>query len=271
MICISVVIPAKNEEGNIEVLVAEIRAAIEGRFTYEIIYIDDGSTDCTLAILRRLQKDFRNLKVWAHRASAGKSWAVSNGVQLASYPIIATLDADCQNDPADIPAMVEKLIELNMNDSEAPSRTPADLSLFDSSGKTALISGYRKNRMDTWVKRVSSRVANGFRGWILKDRTPDTGCGLKVFYRDVFLRLPYFDHMHRFLPALVQRLGYETSVYEVNDRPRHTGTSKYGFHDRLWTGIVDLLGVMWLRRRCKTAELLGENGKKLPEKTSGLG
>ncbi len=258
MICVSVVIPAKNEEGNIAGLVGEIRLALDGRFTYEIIYINDGSTDQTLETIHRLQQDQPELKVWSHKSSAGQSRAVWHGVQFAQYDIIATLDADGQNDPADIPAMVEKLVQLN-----APGADGADgayrPSLFDAPGKTALIAGYRKNRKDTWLKRVSSRVANGFRGWILKDKTPDTGCGLKVFYRDVFLRLPYFDHMHRFLPALVNRLGYAISVHEVHHRPRHAGISKYGLHDRLWVGLVDLLGVMWLQRRCKAARLLQNN------------
>lgn len=261
MICVSVVIPAKNEEANIEGLVAEIRAALEGRFTYEIVYIDDGSTDRTQAILRNLQTTLTNLKVWSHRASAGQSRALFHGVHLASHPIIATLDADLQNDPADIPAMIEKLVGLNSNNSGNSANSDVESSLFDLPGKTVLIAGYRKRRKDTRVKRLSSRIANGFRGWVLKDRTPDTGCGLKVFYRDVFLRLPYFDHMHRFLPALVQRIGYEVAIQEVNHRPRHAGISKYGLHDRLWVGIVDLLGVMWLQRRCRTAELIQDNRK----------
>jgi dolichol-phosphate mannosyltransferase len=252
---VSVVIPAKNEEDNIADLVAEIRTALEGRFRYEIIYIDDGSTDRTPEVLSRLQPECPYLKVWTHKACAGQSRAISHGVELASYPVIVTLDADGQNDPADIPAMIEKLIRLNVTGSKsaAESREP---SIFDPPGITALIAGYRKNRKDTWVKRMSSRIANGFRSRVLKDRTPDTGCGLKVFYRSVFLRLPYFDHMHRFLPALVQRLGYGVSVHEVNHRPRHAGSSKYGLHDRLWVGIVDLLGVMWLQRRCRSVRLL---------------
>ena len=256
MISISVVVPAKNEEDNVQGLVAEILAALNGRYVYEIIYINDGSTDGTLAVIHQLQRECPNLKVWTHKNSAGQSRAVYHGVQLALYPIIATLDADGQNDPADIPAMVEKLIQLNTSNSQKDPGSHAGPSLFDPPGKTALIAGYRKNRKDTRIKRISSRIANGFRGRVLKDRTPDTGCGLKVFYRDVFLRLPYFDHMHRFLPALVQRLGHGVSVHVVNHRPRQAGTSKYGLHDRLWVGIVDLLGVMWLQRRCRAVELL---------------
>lgn len=261
MTCVSVVIPAKNEEDNIEGLVSEIRAALEGRFTYEIVFIDDGSTDRTPAVIRRLRSNCPNLKVWTHRSGAGQSRAVFHGVLLASFPIIATLDADGQNDPADIPAMVAKLVGLNTDDSKSASVVHTLPSAFEPPGETVMIAGYRKNRKDNRVKRMSSRIANGFRGWILKDRTPDTGCGLKVFYRDVFLRLPYFDNMHRFLPALVQRLGFEVSVHEVHHRPRRAGTSKYGLHDRLWVGIVDLVGVMWLLRRCKKVELLQDSEK----------
>jgi dolichol-phosphate mannosyltransferase len=259
MICVSIVIPAKNEEENITSLVEEIRASLEGRFTYEIIYINDGSTDATLSVLKQLQSDGSNLRVWSHRASAGQSRAVYHGVHLARHPIIATLDADGQNAPSDIPAMVEKLVLLN---TPALDKRPAchpSPTIFDAPGKTALIAGYRKHRKDTRVKRVSSKIANKFRGWALKDQTPDTGCGLKVFYREVFLRLPYFDHMHRFLPALVRRIGYNVSVHEVTHRSRRAGVSKYGLHDRLWVGIIDILGVIWLRRRIKPVELLEES------------
>lgn len=261
MISISVVIPAKNEADNIQGLVEEIHAALSGRFVYEIIYVNDGSTDETLATIQKLQPDYPGLKVWSHQTSAGQSRAVSHGVQLASHPIIATLDADGQNDPADIPAMVEKLMGPSATDARNASQFQP--SLFDPPGKTVLVAGYRKNRKDTRIKRISSRIANAFRGRVLRDRTPDTGCGLKVFYRDVFLRLPYFDHMHRFLPALVQRLGYQVSVHVVNHRPRQAGISKYGLHDRLWVGIVDMLGVMWLQRRCRAAALLQDHRKGL--------
>jgi len=261
MIYVSIVIPAKNEEDNIAKLIAEVRASLEGRFTYEIIYIDDGSTDRTREVLHELQNDCPNLKVWSHRTSAGQSRAIYHGIHLASYPIIATLDADGQNDPADIPAMVEKLVGLNTDDSQASAGSHVEPSLFDPPGKTALIAGYRKNRKDTWMKKISSRIANGFRSRILKDRTPDTGCGLKVFYRDVFLRLPYFDHLHRFLPALVQRIGYTVSIHEVAHRPRNAGTSKYGLHDRLWAGLVDIMGVMWLQKRCRPVTLLKDSKK----------
>jgi dolichol-phosphate mannosyltransferase len=259
MISVSVVIPAKNEEGNVAGLVGEIRASLEDRFTCEIIYINDGSTDRTLSVLERLRQDCPYLRVWSHQASAGQSRAVYHGVRLARYPIIATLDADGQNDPSDIPAMVDKLVRLNtagLTEGRASYVLP---SIFDEPGRTALIAGHRKHRKDTWIKRISSKIANGFRGWVLKDRTPDTGCGLKVFYREAFLRLPYFDHMHRFIPALMRRIGYSVSVHEVNHRPRQAGVSKYGLHDRLWVGIVDILGVIWLQRRCRAVQLLRGN------------
>jgi dolichol-phosphate mannosyltransferase len=259
MVRVSIVIPIKNEEESIASLVKEIRETMEGRFTFEIICINDGSTDATLSVLGKLQSDCPHLKVWSHQTSSGQSRAVYHGVHLARHPIIATLDADGQNVPADIPAMVEKLLLL---DTPAPMILPAyrlPPTIFDTPGKTALIAGYRKYRNDTWVKRVSSKIANKFRGWALRDRTPDTGCGLKVFYREVFLRLPYFDHMHRFLPALVRRIGYGIAVHEVKHRPRRAGNSKYGLHDRLWAGIIDTLGVIWLQRRCKPVEIVEES------------
>jgi dolichol-phosphate mannosyltransferase len=258
MICVSIVIPAKNEEDNIDSLVKEIRESLEGRFTFEIIYINDGSTDATLSVLGQLQSDCSNLRVYSHHTGAGQSRAIYHGVHLARHPIIATLDADGQNTPSDIPAMVEKLVQLN---TLATAKMPVShrlTSIFNAPGKTALIAGYRKNRRDTWVKRISSKIANNFREWALKDQTPDTGCGLKVFYREVFLRLPYFDHMHRFLPALVRRIGYSVSVHEVTHRPRRAGVSKYGLHDRLWVGVIDILGVIWLQKRYKPVGLVEE-------------
>jgi len=255
MISVSVVVPAKNEEGNIETLVNEIRRALEETCIFEIIYINDGSTDGTLNKLLSIQKEFPDLKVWSHTKSAGQSRAVAHGVRLARYPIIATLDADGQNDPADIPAMLKLLV----NASEHSENATEDTSIFDRPGRIGLVAGNRTVRKDTWLKRVSSRGANAFRARILKDHTPDTGCGLKVFYRNLFLRLPFFDHMHRYLPALVQRQGYRILVHTVRHRERHAGTSKYGFHNRLWVGIVDIFGVMWLQRRCKNTEVIDEN------------
>ena len=173
-----------------------------------------------------------------HRKACGQSTAVRTGVKSARAPVIATLDGDGQNDPADIPALLEALA------GAAPDT------------RLRMVAGYRKRRRDTWIKRISSRVANAVRSRLLGDATPDTGCGLKVFYRDTFLELPYFDHMHRFLPALVQRAGWEVTSVEVNHRHRERGSSKYGTLDRLVAGIDDLLGVMWLKRRSRVPEIV---------------
>jgi dolichol-phosphate mannosyltransferase len=230
---LSLVIPVHNEADNILPLIGEIRAALDGSLEYEIIYVDDGSTDETLERLAEAGRDFPRLRVIRHRESCGQSTAVLTGVRAALAPWVATLDGDGQNDPADVPKLFAAL--------QAPDR-PADLQL---------VGGYRRKRRDTWVKRISSRIANRIRAWMLKDATPDTGCGLKVFSREVFLALPYFDHMHRFLPALVQRAGGQVLSVEVHHRHRERGVSKYGTWNRLWVGIVDLFGVMWLQRRSR--------------------
>lgn len=221
--------PVKNEADNIAPLVAEIRAALDGRMEYEVIYVDDGSTDDTPSRLSALTRDCPQLRVVRHAQSCGQSTAVLTGVRNATYAWVVTLDGDGQNDPADIPAMLAKA----------------------GHGAVQLVCGYRRNRRDTWMKRMSSRIANGVRSRLLHDDTPDTGCGLKLFPRELFLALPYFDHMHRFLPALVQRTGGLVVSVEVNHRPRERGKSNYGVHNRLWVGIVDLFGVMWLLRRAK--------------------
>jgi dolichol-phosphate mannosyltransferase len=233
---LSVVIPVRNEAENIAPLVAEIRAALDGRLDYEIVYVDDGSRDGTAAALAALAAAFPRLRVIRHDASYGQSAAVRTGVKAARAPWIATLDGDGQNDPADIPALW------------AMTRQGTDAGL--------LIAGHRQKRRDSWVKRVSSRIANRVRARLLGDATPDTGCGLKLFPRELFLDLPFFDHMHRFLPALVQRQGGRTVSVPVNHRPRERGTSNYGTLDRLAVGITDLLGVLWLQRRAKIPRLL---------------
>jgi dolichol-phosphate mannosyltransferase len=230
---LSVVIPVRNEAGNIAPLIAEIRAALDGRVDYELIYVDDGSGDDTPARLAEAARAFARLRVIRHRRSCGQSTAIHSGIRAARAEWIATLDGDGQNDPADIPRLLAVLLD--------PAR-PARLEL---------IAGWRRRRRDTWLKRLSSRIANGVRGRLLGDRTPDTGCGLKLIRREAFLALPYFDHMHRFLPALIQRHGGATVSVEVNHRPRQRGRSNYGLHNRLWVGIVDLLGVLWLQRRSK--------------------
>lgn len=237
---LSVVVPVKNEAENIEPLVREIVAASASLTDYEIVYVDDGSTDATLSELKRLAAELPRLRIVRHQASCGQSTAVTSGVLAARFAWIATLDGDGQNDPADIPKLLARLRAAGPDDN------------------LHMLAGWRANRRDTWLRRMSSRVANGVRSGLLKDATPDTGCGLKVFSRDTFLRLPYFDHMHRFLPALVQRHGGRVESVVVNHRPRERGTSKYGLHNRLWVGIVDLFGVMWLIRRARRPVILGD-------------
>lgn len=230
---LSVVIPVRNEQENIAPLIAEIRAALEGVADYEVIYVNDGSTDASAARLVAMQREFPRLRVLTHVQSCGQSAALLTGIRAARGDWIATLDGDGQNDPADIP----KLLALRRN-----LQQPKNIQL---------IAGYRKQRKDTWLKRLSSRIANGIRSRLLGDATPDTGCGLKLIWRAAYLALPFFDHMHRFLPALIQRNGGVTVSVEVNHRPRTRGKSNYGLHNRLWVGIVDLIGVMWLQRRMK--------------------
>jgi dolichol-phosphate mannosyltransferase len=234
---LSVVIPVHNEEGNVEPLITEIRAVLDGRFDYEIVYVDDGSSDQTLERLLAAAKSGRRLRVLHHKVCCGQSTALLTGVRASSGAIIATLDGDGQNDPADIPKLYSAL------------------TAGEASSRLSLVAGYRAKRQDTPWRRFSSKIANAVRGFLLGDRTPDTGCGLKVFPRDVFLRLPYFDHMHRFLPALVQRGGGAVISVEVNHRPRLRGVSKYGTWHRLWVGIIDLGGVMWLQRRARVPDV----------------
>jgi dolichol-phosphate mannosyltransferase len=235
---LSVVVPVHNEAGNVSPLLAEIHAALEGQYDFEVVCVDDGSRDGTAAELAAARAVHRRLRVVTHRRACGQSTALRTGIRAARAPWIATLDGDGQNDPADIPRLM------------AAMTTAAPAS------RLRMVAGYRKRRQDSWLKRVSSRIANGVRGSLLGDATPDTGCGLKVFRRETFLDLPYFDHMHRFLPALVQRAGWTVTSVEVNHRHRERGKSKYGTLDRLAAGIVDLLGVMWLKRRSRLPEIV---------------
>lgn len=230
---LSVVIPIKNEADNIQPLLQEIHAALEEHYDYEVIYVDDGSDDASLRVLGGMTRRYPRLRVLQHAQSCGQSTAVRSGVQAARAPWIATLDGDGQNDPADIPKLMAVIV--------APDCDP----------RLKLVAGWRRARHDTWVKRLSSIIANRVRRALLRDKTPDTGCGLKLFEREMFLALPYFDHMHRFLPALVLREGGEVCSVEVQHRHRELGVSKYGIHNRLWVGIVDLFGVSWLQRRVK--------------------
>jgi dolichol-phosphate mannosyltransferase len=230
---LSVVIPVKNEQDNILPLLGEIYAALEGRYDYEVLYVDDGSNDASPRVLEQGRAQYPRLRVLRHAASCGQSTAVRTGVRAARAGWIATLDGDGQNDPADIPRLMAVI--------RAPDCAP-DLKL---------IAGWRKKRRDTRLKRISSKIANAVRRGLLRDSTPDTGCGLKLFQRELFLELPYFDHMHRFLPALVLRAGGRVQSIEVHHRPRARGVSKYGLHNRLWVGIVDLFGMAWLQRRAR--------------------
>ncbi len=234
---LSVVVPVFNEQENLKPLIDEIHAALDEQLDFEIIYVNDGSTDETLATLKALCEQDERLRVLSHAVSCGQSTAVRTGVKAARASWIATLDGDGQNDPADIMSLYTLVQQEN--------RDP-DL---------CMIAGWRKKRQDSRLKKFSSRLANGVRARVLKDDTPDTGCGLKLFSREIFLELPYFDHMHRFLPALVLRAGKKVQSVEVNHRPRNRGVSKYGVHNRLWTGIVDMLGVLWLQRRGKRPEI----------------
>jgi dolichol-phosphate mannosyltransferase len=243
---LSVVIPVKDEAANVAPLVAELRAALDGLLAYEILYVDDGSEDGTAAEVARLQAEAPHLRLLRHMRNYGQSAAIRSGVRAARAAWIATLDGDGQNDPADIP----KLWRMGLTAPDAPS---------------LLIAGYRENRQDSWAKRFASQIANRVRRRILGDDTPDTGCGLKLFPRALFLDLPYFDHMHRFLPALVLREGGIVRSIRVNHRPRRRGVSKYGVFDRLGVGVVDLLGVIWLKRRAARPRLLDET---LPDSTT---
>ena len=226
---LSVVVPVHDEQDNIGPLIEEIRVALDGMTGgYEIVVVDDGSRDGTAEELRKLARP--GLVVVRHRTNCGQSAALFSGVRMARGAWIATLDGDGQNDPAEIPRLWRFLGETGDPDLK-------------------MVAGHRKRRRDTWIKRASSRVANRVRGWLLGDRTPDTGCGLKLFERDAFLRMPHFDHFHRFLPALMQQQGGRVTSVEVTHRERRSGRSHYGLNNRLWVGIVDLVGVLWLKRR----------------------
>ncbi|SNT07969.1 dolichol-phosphate mannosyltransferase [Tardiphaga sp. OK246] len=235
---VSIVVPVRNEQDNVAPLIAEITTALDGRWPYEIIYVNDGSTDATPARLAELMQTRANLRRIDHAASSGQSAAVRTGVRNARGAIVATLDGDGQNNPAFLPNLI--------------------LAIQDGGGRVGLAAGQRVGRKDTGFKKAQSKIANAVRNAILKDGTRDTGCGLKAFRRDVFLSMPYFDGLHRFLPALVRREGFDIAYVDVTDRPRHSGVSNYGFFDRLWIGIMDLAGVWWLIRRKRTTPVATE-------------
>ena len=235
---VSVVVPVRNEAGNIEPLVTEIARALTPSGPFEIVYVNDGSTDGTGAELARLSATRPWLREIRHAESCGQSAAVRSGVRAAHAPVIITLDGDGQNDPAFMPAFIAKLAEAG----------PA----------CGLVQGQRIGRKDTGFKRFQSRIANKVRAAVLNDGTRDTGCGFKCFPREAYLALPYFDALHRFLPALIRREGLAIAYVDVIDRPRLTGVSNYGFFDRLWVGIVDLAGVRWLIKRRKRVPVARE-------------
>jgi dolichol-phosphate mannosyltransferase len=230
---ISVAVPVKNEADNIEPLVREILAALRGRAGFEIVYVDDGSSDATAATLTALRGVVPELRVIQHDRSCGQSQALRTAITAAKGALIVTIDGDGQNDPADIPALIDTF--------RGESNTEA----------LGLVAGQRRKRQDNFSKRLASRLANAIRARALKDDTKDTGCGLKLIPRAVYLRLPYFDHMHRFLPALVKREGLKVAFVSVNHRPRQHGKSNYGNLDRALVSIRDLMGVMWLIGRCR--------------------
>jgi len=228
---VSVVVPVFNERDNIPTLVGEIVAALRGVVPFEIVYVDDRSKDDSWDVLQAQMRSVPELRALRHRKQSGQSTAIRTGVKHARGAWIATLDGDGQNDPADIPKLLE-------------ARESADRGI-------RLFAGWRVNRRDSGSKRWASKWANAIRARMLRDETPDTGCGIKLFEREAFLDLPYFDHMHRYLPALMQRAGWKTVSVPVNHRPRSTGVSKYNNLNRALVGLRDLRGVSWLIVRSK--------------------
>lgn len=229
---LTIVVPVKDEENNILSLISEIHSVLEGKILFELIYIDDCSTDSTPLLLEKAKKFYPRLKVIRHKIGYGQSQAIITGIKAAKAAWIATLDGDGQNDPADILVLFSCLQNIK-----------------NKAAAWSMLVGNRVIRRDIWIKRVGSRFANHLRSAILKDNTPDTGCGLKVFSRAVFLEFPHFDHMHRYLPALMLLSGGQVISHVVNHRPRSGGCSHYGTLDRLWVGFFDLLGILWLQRR----------------------
>jgi dolichol-phosphate mannosyltransferase len=228
---ISVVIPVCNEAENVGPLAQEIATALQGR-AFEVLFVDDGSTDATASAVQAVRNSIPQVRLLRHSFRSGQSAAVTSGVRHARADWVGTLDGDGQNDPADLPKLLAARLKAEN----------ADVALFQ---------GHRTTRKDTGFRKLQSRIANGVRSKMLGDGTPDTGCGIKLLHRLTYLELPKFDHMHRFLPALFQRAGAKVISVPVNHRARSRGTSKYGMLDRLWVGIVDIFGVLWLRKRYK--------------------
>lgn len=229
---LSLVIPARDEQENIANLLTEAFGVMRDYAGFEVVLVDDGSSDQTLnTALQAAQALGGHLVAVRHTRSIGQSGALATGIRHASGDLIVTMDGDGQNDPTDIPALLQKANTIQASD--------------------FCIAGYRKNRKDNAWKRFQSRLANRVRDALLHDGVPDTGCGLKLFPRSTFLKLPWFDHGHRFIPALVRSIGGEITIVEVSHRPRTAGTSKYNAWNRTWAGILDLFGVLWLLHRTR--------------------
>lgn len=234
MVEVSIVIPAKNEAENIPALLDGIAAAFADGPEHEVIVVDDGSTDAMPELVRARMAEQQNLRLVRHDVSGGQSAAVHSGVLAARGEFVCTLDGDGQNPPEELPKLIAPL-------------------LADRAGVIGIVAGQRVGRQDTWSKKLASRLANAIRARALKDGTRDTGCGLKAFRRDAFLRLPFFNHMHRYLPALFARDGWQVAHVDVSHRPREAGRSNYNNLQRGFVGAIDLVGVMWLLRRRKRA------------------
>lgn len=232
-VALSVVVPVRDESENVVPLAREIAAAVADETSVEILFVDDGSTDSTAHALKALKSDLPQLRVIQHGRNAGQSRAIRTGVRAARGELVVVLDGDGQNNPADIPKLLAEF-------------------RADSSGRVGLVQGQRMQRRDSAQKRVASRLANRIRRRLLNDGARDVGCGLKGFRREAFLALPYFDHMHRYMVALMLREGYEVRFVDVDHRPRLSGRSKYGIWDRFMAGLYDLIGVRWLQRRFRS-------------------
>ncbi|MCB4769469.1 glycosyltransferase family 2 protein [Ancylobacter sp. Lp-2] len=242
---VSVVIPAYNEAGNIGRLVTETFSVLPEDILGEVVVVDDCSDDGTRAEIRGLMAQYPRLRYLRHAHRAGQSAGLRTGIFAAGFPVIATMDGDGQNDPADIPALLARIAPPG---GEGP----------------ALVGGLRARRLATGSRRWASRFANGLRARLLKDECPDTGCGIKVYWREAFLRLPYFSSMHRYLPALFISYGHAVAYEPVGDRPRLAGSSKYTNFGRALVGIYDLFGVVWLRRRTIVPPIAEDSGAAIP-------
>ncbi|MFI0396308.1 glycosyltransferase family 2 protein [Paracoccus jiaweipingae] len=236
----SIVVPARNEAANLPVLVQGIGQACAPLGRFEVIVVDDGSDDDSVQVLKGLQRAHPWLRLLRHPRPGGQSAAILSGVQAAQAPLVATLDGDGQNPPDQLPRLLAPLL--------APNADP----------RLGLVAGQRVGRQDTWSKRMASKAANRLRAWMLRDATRDTGCGLKAFRRDAFLALPFFNHQHRYLPALFARDGWRVAHVDVRHAARGAGRSNYTNLQRALVGVRDLLGVAWLIARARTVTPLPE-------------